>query len=218
MRDRVFNIRLSPYVMVITIQSDTIRGVMINKDIVSYIRAQQKLGISQQVIIDNLKQAGWSGEVISDSYNDVIANNTIPQPEKVEVKQVEVESVNSPYSSILSAVLVISLFILTNGIFSDIKNMVATENKILLLQGLFVIPFLLAAFLLHSSFREQKKRFEILSYPYFIISAWILLRLLWKVGQNIWEANNALGVYIVLGMVIAVLTGVIIFVQRYIKK
>ncbi len=204
--------------MVISIQSDTIMVVMINQEIVSYIKTQLTGGVSQQVIIENLKKAGWASEVISDSYNEVIATNSIPQPEQIAVKNVEVESINSPYSSILSAVLIISLFIITNGIFSDIKDMVATENRILLFEGLFVIPFLLAAFLLHSSFGEDKKRFEILSYPYFIISAWILLRLLWKVGQNIWQANNALGVYIVLGMVIVVLTGVIIFVQRYIKK
>ncbi len=190
---------------------------MINQEIASYIKTQLALGTSHEVIVENLKKVGWADGVILEAYDAVISNNPTTSAQSA-VGQMPTESINSPYSSILSVVLVISLFILTNGIFSDIKGMTATDNKILLLEGFFVIPFLLAAFLLHSSFRVDKKRFEILSYPYFIISAWILLRLLWKVGQNIWEANNALGVYIVLGMVVAVLTGVIIFVQRYIKK
>ncbi len=190
----------------------------INLEIVSYIRKQLALGVPRINIVENLKKVGWSNEVIMESFDAISLGTPISEIQPEVMQSPEPDSVNSPYSSLLAVVLVISLFILTNGIFSDIKSMTATENQILLFEGLFVIPFLLVAFLLHSSFGNDKARFKILSFPYFIISAWILLRLLWKVGQNIWEAKNALGVYIVLGMVVVVLTGIIIFIQHYIKK
>lgn len=199
---------------------------MINQQMVSYIKEQLALGTPQAVVIDNLKKVGWAENVINESLGVVLSGmanisvapiNGLPES-KLSNNSIGDNSVNSPYSSLLAVILVVSLLILTNGIFSDIKNLTATVNKILIYEGLFAIPFLLVAFLLHSHFKTPNKRFEILSYPYFIISAWILLRLLWKVGENIWKANNALGVYVILGMIVLVLTGVIIFIQKYIKK
>ena len=190
----------------------------INQEMVSYAKQQLATGVSRVVITENLKNVGWSDEIISETFNFLDTNSSIPinQPLAITTK-VESNSINSPYSIFLVAVLVVSLFILTNGIYSDIKNFTTNLNYTLLLEGLFVIPFLLAAFLIHGFLKDEKQRFKILSLPYFIISAWVFIRLLWKVGENIWKANNALGVYVALGMSVIVLTGIIIFIQRYIK-
>ncbi|HWA32252.1 MAG TPA: hypothetical protein VG694_02280 [Candidatus Paceibacterota bacterium] len=217
---------------------------MENQQVTGYIKDQINKGISTDIITANLKRVGWADDVIYASlaaaqtpvpppaakpefFNDnpeLPAGNTpaaadSPAASITVASPMETESVNSPYSIILAVILVVSLFVLMNGLFSDIQNATAGNiNLTLTYQGLMVVPFLLVAFLLHSSFRTENRRFRILSMPYFIIGAWVLLRLLWKVAQNLLAANSARGIYIVLGMIIVVLTGIIIFVQKYIKE
>lgn len=189
-----------------------------NQDISLYIQEQMRLNVSNETIVKNLKSVGWSDEAILNAFK-IVAVPQAPNRDATSTPAItEQESVNSPYSSLLAIVLTVSLFVLMNGIFSDIKTGVQNVNTMLLYEGFFVIPFLLIAFLIHSSFKEDSKRFKILSLPYFAISAYILCRLLWQVGENLLRANSAIGIYVVLGMIILVLTGVIIFVQKYIKE
>jgi hypothetical protein len=65
---------------------------------------------------------------------------------------------------------------------------------------------------------QNKKRYIILCQPYFVVSAFLFLRLLWNVGRYILNTNATYGVYIVLIMSVAVLTGFIIFLQKFLKS
>jgi hypothetical protein len=80
------------------------------------------------------------------------------------------------------------------------------------------LPFLFVAFVLHGSFSKDNKRYLIISQPYFITAAFLLVRLLWDTSAYILNTNATYGVYVVLVLIIGVLTGIILFVQKYIKN
>jgi hypothetical protein len=211
---------------------------MIDERVINYIKNARLTGINNTQIITDLKSGGWNDQVISEAFGIVNGVNTIPvnpvqnqpispQPVQPQVQNITKsvhgpvinEELNSSFSVLLAVILSISLFILSNKIFADVK-LLADGNitKLLMIQGFFVIPFIMVAFLLNVSLKDEGERYKIISTPYFIVSGFLLLRLLFKVAGHILDKNAALGVYIVLGMVIVVLTGVVLFVSNYVKK
>lgn len=186
---------------------------MSKESIVIYIKNQKGKGVSDENIIKNLKEVGWSQDAIKDAYMEIV--NMPKEPVLATTQTLSSQDINSPYSVTLAILLFVSLFTLVNGAFSDIKHLTTDANKMLLYEGVFVIPFLLIAFLMNQAFQNDKKRFQIISIPYFSMGAWLLLKLLWKVGENILNANAAVGIYLVLGLVILILTGIIIFVGKH---
>lgn len=201
---------------------------MADQKIIEYIQAARAKGETDQKIAMDLKRAGWMDAMIYECFG-LASVGVIQMPiENLEEKIAETkkrvtsqptEEHNSPFSVFMALVLIVSLFILSNKIFSDIAPLTGNNiTSLLILQAFFVVPFLLTAFLLHGSLKNEGERYTILSFPYFLVSGWLLLRLLIKVGSHILDTNAALGIYIVLAMVIVVLTGIVVFVNRYIKK
>ncbi len=208
---------------------------MIDERVTNYIKHSRSTGVSDAQIIADLKSGGWTDQVISEAFGitsgvnaipvNPVQNQTISSQPQVQntVKSAhgpfKKEEINSSFSILLAVILTISLFILSNKLFADVK-LLAEGNitKLLMIQGFFVIPFMVAAFFLNASLKDEGERYKIISTPYFLVSGFLLVRLLFKVAGHILDKNAALGVYIVLGMVIVVLTGIIFFVSNYVKK
>ncbi len=209
---------------------------MIDERVINYIKHSRSTGVSDAQIITDLKSGGWSDQMISEAFSIASGVNTIPvnptpnpslaststqsqsaiASPRVAIKK---EEINSSFSILLALILTISLFILSNKIFADVKLLADGDiTKLLMIQGFFVLPFIVVAFLLNASLKDGGERYKIISTPYFIVSGFLLLRLLFKVAAHILDKNAALGVYIVLGMVIVVLTGIVLFVSNYVKK
>lgn len=128
-------------------------------------------------------------------------------------------SLVSPYTYLLEVVLFFALLILANKAVSDIHTHFPQQINIrLIYDSLIVVPFLLAATVLHLSFIEKKEKFRSLSEPYYLVSGWLIIRLLWNVSQFILDKNAVYGVYVVLILVIAVLTGIVFFIQKYLSR
>lgn len=207
---------------------------MIDERVINYIKHSRSTGVADLQIATDLRSGGWSDQMISEAFSIASGVNTIPvnptpslastSPQsqsaivspRVAVKK---EEINSSFSILLAVILTISLFILSNKIFADVKLLAGGDiTKLLMIQGFFVLPFIVVAFLLNASLKDGGERYKIISTPYFIVSGFLLLRLLFKVAAHILDKNAALGVYIVLGMVIVVLTGIVLFVSNYVKK
>jgi len=210
---------------------------MVNQQLVEYIRKVQLQGFPEATIREILNKNGWQSSDIDGAFLEIkniqdalqkdapmapnaIINqpsiNSIPQ-EKSILEKTLVEY-NSPFSVGLAVVLFIALLILVNKIIDDSAISSVTTNEKLIFDAMIILPFLVIAFMLHGSFSKDNKKFLILSQPYFVVSAFLLIRLLWDTSQNILNTNANYGVYIVLILVIAVLTGIILFVQKYIKN
>lgn len=197
---------------------------MVNDALLSYVRKARTQGYSDTAILEVLSKNGWKSEDVSEALRLASAPSAPLNPAAVGYTPPQVqtlsqeESITSPYAAGLSIVLAVSLFILVQKIFSDVKDLSPSINSGLVFNTLFIVPFLVTAFMLHSSFAGEGKKFTILSNIYFVISGWLLLRLLLEVSRYILDKNNVYGVYFVLLIVIATLTGIIFFVQKYIKK
>ncbi len=85
----------------------------------------------------------------------------------------------------------------------------------LILHALIVAPFWIITFLLYAFLKEDRKRYEVLLGAYYITSGWLLIALLFNVARYIWYSDTVLGVYIVLGMLVVVLTGAVWAIQKY---
>lgn len=85
----------------------------------------------------------------------------------------------------------------------------------MILNAVIVLPFWILTFFLYLSLKDERKKFEALLGSYLVTSGWLLLFLLFNVASYIYNADTTIGVYIVLGMVIVVLTGAVWGVQKY---
>ena len=190
--------------------------------------------MTETQIRDVLKSAGWDDVSIHGAYTIVNTELHVPKPppsndtpleneERSDVKHALTDqkqqishqdiSVNSPYSIIISVGLLLSLLILGNQLFrdmSDIKN-IATK---LIVEAIVITPVLLIIFLLNNSFQDRKKRFQILIQPYYMVAIWMFLRLFVQLLFYLYDKAAAFGIYVALGLIVALLTGVIIFAQK----
>lgn len=214
---------------------------MANQKLVDYIETVGGQGFSEPMIRDVLAKNGWHDQDVNDAFSyirmvkETMASSApVPdQPAKIDVsvimpsinKQASTQTVNnafeynSPYSIGLAIILFGALLVLINQIIDDSAWFTSSVNGKLIFDALLILPFLLVAFILHGSFHtEERKHFLIISQPYFLVSAFLLVRLLWDTSAYILDKNATYGVYVVLALIIAVLTGAIIFIQKYIKN
>ncbi len=209
---------------------------MINEQLVNYIKTVEAQGFSETAVRDVLAKAGWQGAEIEEAYSHMKLLKGMPVPVGVVEKHeasVDTATVatphitttrshsveyNSPYSIGLATVLCGAIFILLNKVIDDSAMFTTSINSKLIFDVLLIVPFLIVAFILHESFRGARKKFLIISQPYFLVSGFLLVRLLWDTSSYILNANAAYGVYVVLTLIIIVLTGAILFIQKYIKS
>ena len=210
---------------------------MANQQLVEYIKKVQLQGFPEETVREVLIKNGWQSIDIESAFTEIkqmeyLLQNDAPlapgavaaqppiinKPISNTIASKPVVEYNSPFSIGLAIVLFGALLILVNKIIDDSALSAVNANGQLIFDALITLPFLLMAFILHGSFLVDNTRFLIISQPFFVVSAYLLVRLLWHTSAYILNTNATYGVYVVLILVIAVLTGIILFVQKYIKN
>jgi len=220
---------------------------MANEQLTQYIETVSSQGFSEATIREVLAKNGWQNMDVNDAFSYVKlqkdslmaqAPKASPMMAPQETLSIEMNSVrndkilsnlydpttqktvveyNSTFSVGLAVVLIATMMILLNKIIDDAAFYTTTINAQLIFDALIIIPFLLIAFILRESFPNTGRRYLLISQPYFIVSGVLLVRLLWDTSKYILNTNATYGVYVVLILIILILTGSILFVQKYIK-
>ena len=209
---------------------------MANEQLTHYIETVQTQGFSVSTIREVLAKNGWQSNDVEEAFSYLklvketmvntapVAPASLAQTPAMSSTESTVSDhprmvYNSPFSVGLAIVLFGALLILINKTIDDSSWFTRGINSKLIFDALLILPFLLVAFILHGSFHtEQKKNFLIISQPYFLVSAILLVRLLWDTSSYILNKNATYGVYVVLALIIISLTCIIIFVQKYMKN
>jgi len=212
---------------------------MAEQQLIDYIRTSQQSGMSLDAIKQDLLSAGWIRDQVDEAFRIVnIPKPPVPVPSspltnpwvtKPTKKEVYRPNPTSPYSGLLGVTLFVSLLILVDNAISDITNLflpvptlsygvVPTESisTALIARGISVLVFWGLTSLLYFSFRDRSEKFKILLTPYYITAGWVLVGLLFYVGNYLLSTSSTFGVYIVLGMIVLALTGGTWGVQKYI--
>ncbi len=86
----------------------------------------------------------------------------------------------------------------------------------LLIHTAFVIPVLLAAFLLYFwlYYKNPGHPKRLIAWPYFIFSVWMVLHLIIEAFVYLIKQYEKLGIYIVLLLLVGVLTWLVLFLQK----
>ena len=203
---------------------------MANQGLVDYIKSVKAQGYEDSLVVDALRKKGWQDKDISDAFISITSPVQVPamstppspisavSPAQNTNFEKKFEENNSPFSVGLAIVLTLSLFILVNKIIHDIGvSFDSNINDKLIFDALITLPFLFVSCLLYGIVSQNRKRFIIICQPYFIVSAFLFLRLLWDTGMYVLDVNATYGVYVVLIMAILVLTGFVIFLQRFFR-
>lgn len=95
------------------------------------------------------------------------------------------------------------------------KAHTASPSFRMILNAVIVLPFWIITFLLFVSLKGNRKKYESLLGAYYVTSGWLLIFLFFNVARYIWYSNTVIGVYVVLGMLVVILTGAIWGVQKY---
>lgn len=98
---------------------------------------------------------------------------------------------------------------------ADYKLHASSPSFRMILNAIIVLPFWIITFLLFISLKEDRKKYESLLGAYYVTSGWLLIFLFFNVARYIWYSNTVIGVYVVLGMLVIILTGAIWGVQKY---
>ena len=215
-----------------------------DKTLINYITEAKKMSIPEADIRMALEQKGWAVADINSAFSYIfLLSNTpspvsvpeipvpsphhgqpsitkeriIPQtkPAAIVSKNPQKQDYDSPYSVALGILVFLSLLLLINKIIDNVSMFSDGVNQKLIWDALVVVPFLATAFLLYQLLAKDQKYFLVLSKPYFVASGLLIIRLLWDTSWYVLSASATYGIYIVLVMVIAVLTGIIIFVRKY---
>lgn len=222
---------------------------MVDPNLTNYIKSSKSQGASDGVIKQALLNAGWQEQQISDAFSLINLQDAPsppapshayqppsanPQPQAIRrtAKRSEPRppKLTSPYSSLLSVVLFVSLMILMNNLIYDLVKFVdpnvsggayftsfssGKASMSLTVSSFVIVPFWFITFLLNHFYREKRKRLGVLLMPYYITSGWLLVWLLFQVGFMLLNSDATFGVYFVLILLGAVLTGVTWAFQRY---
>ena len=221
---------------------------MIDKGLINYIKEAQAKGFSNEVVQQALLGAGWSEAQVSEAIQVVLLENSAPAPTPASIPAIpeipktsldksiipeepvskkHIAELYSPYSKIVSSVLIFSLFILLYNLINDLvdpyktayaNNYFSFSPEALIAESLIIIPFWGLTFFLSYKLQEWGKKFNILLFPYFLNSGWLLIKLLWDVSRFILDSSAAFGVYFVLILLAIILTGSVIFIQRFAHK
>jgi hypothetical protein len=210
---------------------------MIDQSLLDYIKKNLAQGNAPEAIRHALLSNGWSEAQVSEAMTSAqltgevplppvphLVNSPVPppppgqpgihyQPRVVERKP----ELNSPYSVLLSGLLFVLIFVFSNRLIKDLSND-ASQNFQLIAEALVTMLVLGSGFIIHKGLGEKSPKFLILARPYYAASIILVLRLLLHTSAYILDKNVTYGVYIVLVLVIAVLTGMILFLQKFIKK
>lgn len=95
------------------------------------------------------------------------------------------------------------------------KHRASSPSLRLTFHAVLVLPLWIVTFLFSIFLREERKKYEALLIPYYLISGWLLVYLFFSVAKYIYSANTVWGVYAVLAMLAAILTGAIWGIQKY---
>lgn len=209
-------------------------------NLLNYVKSAR----AKSVPYENIKQAlvltGWNEAAIDEAIVVVKAfeaqNYPAPATGGTQIAQSSVYiapakkkslRLGHPLSGLLALVLGVSLFILCNKAVTDILDYFGPDKDNygksvgngfeLVMAAVLIVPFLLLSAGLYWSLHESKKKYNVLTTPYLIISGWLVVRLLFRVSAFILDKQTTYGVYIVLAMIIAVLTSIIIFIQKYVR-
>ena len=211
---------------------------MVDQQLVSYIKEAKSKGAADDMIRHVLLGNGWDSQVVAEAFQAVSLGQSAPLPPGMSTAPPPMvtpspgyyaasassssparKSSYSAYSVLLALVLFFSLLVLINQLVDDVReNFGDNISARLIIDALIILPFLLAASAIHFSLQDEKKKYMILSQPYYIVSGFLLIRLLFNVSNYILNKDTAYGVYIVLSMIIVVLTGIIVFVLRYLRN
>lgn len=88
------------------------------------------------------------------------------------------------------------------------------KNFALLIHAAFIIPMFLIAFLVYFFFyyRKPESKYKVLAWPYFIMAVILIFHLLIETGVRF--IGKKIAVYLVLGLVAVILTGLVILLQK----
>lgn len=95
------------------------------------------------------------------------------------------------------------------------KHRPSSPSFRLTLHAVLVLPLWIITFLFSIFLKEERKKYEALLVPYYLISGWLLVYLFFNVAVYIYSANTVWGVYVVLALLAAILTGAIWGIQKY---
>lgn len=95
------------------------------------------------------------------------------------------------------------------------KHRAASPSFRLTLHAVLVLPLWIITFLFSIFLKEERKKYEALLAPYYLISGWLLVYLFFRVAVYIYSANTVWGVYVVLALLAVILTGAIWGIQKY---
>lgn len=104
---------------------------------------------------------------------------------------------------------------LYNQYFAKYKTRTVSPSFRMILNAIVVLPFWIMTFLLFICLKEERKKYGVLLRAYYITSGWLLIFLFFSVARYIWTSNTVIGVYVVLGMLVIILTSSVWGVQKY---
>lgn len=205
---------------------------MINEQLIKYVGDSLAKGSRPDLIIEVLKSNGWKKDDIDQAFEFFSMQKSAPiasNASKVSLQQskspiapvsptssfIDQHRTNSPYSVILAILLLISLATLAINLSRDLEKAFFDNSARLIISAVVALLLMGIAFAMNY-FLSDQQRFRLLHVPYFLVAGYMLLRLLFMVSKFILDNNAVYGVYIVLLMMIAVLTAIIVFVQKYI--
>lgn len=99
--------------------------------------------------------------------------------------------------------------------YSQYKSKIVSPSFRMILNAIIVLPFWIITFLLFVSLKEERKKHEALLGAYYVTSGWLLIFLFFNVARYIWYSDTVMGVYIVFGMLVVILTGAVWGIQKY---
>jgi len=103
-----------------------------------------------------------------------------------------------------------------NAINDKVYTRADYEIYKLLIHTAFVIPVLLAAFLLYfwQYYKKKHSINKIIAWPYFIFAIWMLMHVIIEAFYYLIKEYEKLGIYIVLIILVSLLTWLVLFIQK----
>lgn len=208
---------------------------MINEKTVEYIKKMLEAGATEEIIKTNLSNSGFDSQTINDSFKkafpvvDIVPptpqrNNVLEEiasAEKIEVERsnqqpvkeiVREPSIFSPYSIILSVALLMCLTVIGHQVFADMETITNLTSR-LAAEGVVIVPIFAISLLAAGLIGSKKKGYQVLIFPYVVISGILFLKLFFNIISFLYDKNATVGFYIAIVLIVALLTGVGIFFQ-----
>jgi len=166
----------------------------------------------QKEVEDNINFCNYCGANLKEVPEKNIPLPKPPSPQKQ--KRV------SPLSIVFSIGLGVAALIFFSRLYIDLGEAVDPNapGAKLGIRAALTIPLVLIAFLLFFNVQRKRPEFEVVIYPYFIVSMILLASLIIESGALFYERYQKVAIYVILFLVIAVLTGIILYIQKKIHE